>query len=107
MYVTSHAQYRLEERLGVQEMVRIAGLLERTPGVLGSVAYICASLHTPVIADDGSNGDTVIAVSKDGSVETVFIRRSSQDMSAEFFGAREVVDLTLREIMAAPRGENQ
>lgn len=72
-------------------------VLERTPGEQGVVAYIAATLDTPVRSDDGSNGDTVVVIAVDGSVETVYFRRSTQDMSAAFFGARKVITLTFRD----------
>jgi len=67
--------------------------LERIYGEPGTVAYIVGILPAKMSAADGSNGDVVVAVAIDGSVETIYFRRASQDMSAEFFGARKVVQL--------------
>ena len=92
MYVTQHARSRFAARLGsVSES--ICALLETRDGERGVVAYILADIDPPVLADDGSNGDVVIALAREGSVETVFFRRSSQDLSPAFFGARAVIDL--------------
>lgn len=94
MYVTDHAADRIEERLTLREGRRAMLLLEAEYGVPGTVAYIAARLKSPVMCEDGSNGDTLIAVAVEGSVETIMFRRSSnQSMDAHHFGARKVVDL--------------
>lgn len=92
MYVTRHAQGRMAARLGEAQARRWSAFLESAPGLPGVVAFLVATLPVPVRADDGSNGDTLAVIAVDGSVETVFLRRSTQDMSASFFGARKVVD---------------
>jgi len=65
--------------------------LEREPGDYGVIAYIVADVPAKH-ASDGSNGDVLVAVAVDGSIETVYFRRKSQDMSASFFGAERVED---------------
>lgn len=93
MFITQHAYDRMLSRLGATRAAELRGELERLMGEPGTVAYLVGTYVEPFRADDGSNGDTIVAVAVDGSVETVFFRRSSQDMSAEFFGARKVVML--------------
>lgn len=91
MYVTQHAKARIRDRLDRPDAHRAVALLERASGDIGTVAYMLANV-APKVADDGSNGDILIAVAVDGSVETVYFRRSTHDMSAAFFGADRVVD---------------
>lgn len=93
MFVTAHAHNRLAERVGGREADGIVRILETYNGEHGTVAYLLGHLSAKATAPDGSNGDVIVAVAVDGSVETVYFRRSSQDMSAAFFGARKVVDL--------------
>jgi hypothetical protein len=62
-------------------------------GELGTVAYLVARLDRSVRALDGSNGDLVIAVAVDGSVDTVYYRRKEQDCTPRFFGAQKIVSL--------------
>jgi hypothetical protein len=84
MYVTDHAWARIRERTGAGYADECATRLERVVGGEGVVAYV---LDTTV------SGDLLVAVAVDGSVETVYFRRASQDMSPAFFGARAVRDL--------------
>ncbi len=91
MYVTDHARSRLTSRLG-DKADALASVLETWEGERGTLAYIVADLPEPVEAGDGSNGDLLVIVVVDGSVETVYFRRSTQDLSPEFFGAEKVVD---------------
>ena len=94
MYVTAHASSRLDARLGWQWAHDVLFALEKVMGEQGTVAYIVQFIdRVHFEADDGSNGDVVVAIAVDGSVETVYFRRSSQDMSPEFFGAGKVVRL--------------
>ena len=92
MFVTAHAINRIGQRMRMQ--AHTVELLESIPGEPGTIAYLVGRTAGKVHADDGSNGDLVFAVAIDGSVETVYFRRASQDCSASFFGARKVVDLT-------------
>ena len=92
MFITQHARSRLAARLG-HASEGICALLETYDGERGVVAYILADLHPPVQADDGSNGDLLVVVVNDGSVETVYFRRHEQDTSPAYFGARKVVDM--------------
>lgn len=91
MYVTQHAVARMSDRLGGMSE-HLVGSLADIMGEVGVVAYLLP-LEGPVVADDGSNGDTLVVIANDGSVETVYFRRSDQDMSAHYFGARRVVDM--------------
>lgn len=93
MYVTQHARARLVGRLGALNARLLAEGFEALDGEHGTVAYIMSNLPEHVLADDGSNGDVVVAVAVEGSVETVYFRRSTQDMGAAYFGARKVVDM--------------
>jgi len=70
----------------------IIGALEAVPGEPGTVAYIVERLDKP-LQTESSNGDVVVAVAVDGSVDTIYLRRRGQDMSAGFFRARKVVRL--------------
>ena len=92
MFVTAHAINRIGQR--AMRQASIIEMLEATPGQSGVVAYIVARLTHKMETRDGSNGDLVIAVAVDGSVETVYFRRSTQDNSPAFFGAERIVDLT-------------
>lgn len=94
MYVTRHARERIADRVGALNADHALDYLFAIPGEPGVVAYIVDRYPEAVSAPDGSNGDTLVVVAVDGSVETVFWRRSTQDMSAAFFGAAAVVDLT-------------
>lgn len=93
MYVTDHAQDRIAERVGGEVASALIGTLEVTPGQAGTVAYVLLDLPAYMVAPDGSNGDTLIAVAVDGSVETIYYRRGEQDMSPGYFGASRVEDL--------------
>lgn len=92
MYVTQHAATRLEERVGVRHAYLLASMLERMSGQVGHVAYLLEDLPT-VVTEAGSNGDVVVAIAIEGSVETIYFRRRDQDMSPEWFGVSEVIDL--------------
>lgn len=92
MYVTTHAEARISSRLGPLNAHVITRDLEQVVGEPGIIAYIMPGTGW-MEADDGSNGDTVVVIAVDGSVETVYFRRSSQDMSPGFFGADKVVRL--------------
>jgi len=92
MYVTAHASARLDQRLGWARTHEVLFSLEKTPGEPGTVAYVYP-LGFELRADDGSNGDLLVVIAVDGSVETIYFRRSSQDISPEYFGARKVVRL--------------
>lgn len=107
MFVTEHAQRRLRERFSPLMVGALVDLLDGTAGELGTVAYIAGTVPVDAKAPvpegrwwEDSNGDVVVAVARDGSVETVFYRRSTQDMSASFFGARKVVDLRIVPVYA-------
>lgn len=93
MFVTAHALNRLASRMGAQQTGSVQRLLESVTGAPGTVAYIVGAMTGKASTPDGSNGDLIVAVAIDGSVETVYYRRSSQDMSAGFFGAERVVDM--------------
>jgi hypothetical protein len=94
MFLTAHALNRVAERMGATAMQsRFVTILEAISGEPGTVAYIVGELTGKAHTPDGSNGELVVAVAVDGSVETVFFRRASQDITAAFFGARRVVDL--------------
>lgn len=95
MFVTGHARARLHTRLGrdMRLVGAIIGRLEAVPGEQGTVAYLVARLDKPVDTGDGSNGDLVFAVAVDGSVDTIYLRRKEQDITARYFGARKVVNL--------------
>lgn len=93
MFVTAHAHNRLAGRMPIEQADAHIRMLEAHPGEPDTVAYVLGRLPGKAESPDGSNGDTIIAVAVDGSVETVFFRRSTQDMTAGFFGATHVVDL--------------
>ena len=93
MFVNAHSHNRVMDRLGGFLGPLLIERLERIYGEQGTVAYIVAALPSKAYAKDGSNGELVIAVAVEGSVETVYFRRATQDMSPGFFGARKVVDL--------------
>jgi hypothetical protein len=93
MYVTYHAAERIAARIESEiEADNLILRLEDIVGEPGTVAY-AALLDAPIVTDDGSNGDTLVVIAVEGSVETVYFRRATQDMSASFFGARKVVRL--------------
>lgn len=93
MFITAHAYNRAMERLGPTLGSRFVEVCESIDGEPGTIAYIVGQLTRKAHTPDGSNGELVVAVAIDGSVETVFFRRASQDVSAAFFGARTVIDL--------------
>lgn len=95
MYVTEHAAGRIGSRLLDREADEVRAKLDSTVGEDGVVAYVAARLSTPVLCEDGSNGDTIVVIAVDGSVETVMFRRSwNQTLAAHHFGARKLIDLT-------------
>lgn len=92
MYVTMHAVEQIDARLGHEDADTYVYVLEQMSGQVGRVAYLLADL--PYVADEaGSRGDVIVAIAIEGSVETVYFRRHDQDMSAEWFGVDEVIDL--------------
>ena len=93
MFITQHARGRIMERVPAGWAGGILARLEHAPGEPGVYAYIVANLPYIRVAEDGSNGDILVVVAVDASVETVYLRRAEQDMSAAFFGAERVVDL--------------
>lgn len=90
MFVTGHAADRVNARLGYDEAETLIADLEAVPGEPGKVVYY-RHLGESRSARDGSNGDVIVAVALNGSVDTVFLRRSSQDMGEGHFGARKTV----------------
>jgi hypothetical protein len=92
MFITAHAYNRAMDRMGATGDAFVAAL-EAIPGEPGTIAYIMGELTGKAHTPDGSNGELVIAVAIDGSVETLFFRRATQDITAGFFGARKVMDL--------------
>jgi hypothetical protein len=95
MFVTAHAMNRAHDRMGPLASLLIEQL-EDIIGETGTFAYIMGELPGKARSADGSNGELVIAVAVDGSVETLFFRRASQDNSPAFFGARAVIDRRVR-----------
>jgi hypothetical protein len=100
MYVTQHARKRLRTRYGASAEA-LADELELQRGEYGTIAYIVCDMPANTRADDGSNGDLLVVLAVDGSVETVYFRRSSQDMTAAYFGARKVIDLRVDPVRGA------
>jgi hypothetical protein len=96
MFVTMHAFERMVARLGLFTTRALERVLESYNGERGTVAYLAYNMPAPAVADDGSNGEVVVVIAVEGSVETVYFRRADQDLSAEFFGASRVVDLRTR-----------
>lgn len=92
MYVTQHAHDRLRSRMG-RAADMIVSELEALPGERGTVAYVLADMDDRAYAPDGSNGELLVVLVVDGSVETVYYRRHEQDMDPAYFGAHKVVDL--------------
>lgn len=105
MYVTQHAAVRIAERLAPDLADKVGRILDGTQGEGGVIAYLVGNVPaSPLPPLEGqwwvpSNGDTLVAVANEGSVETVFFRRAEQDMSASYFGARKVVDLRLQAVI--------
>jgi hypothetical protein len=77
MFVTSHAEARLIGRIGQRTAQGILDRLEALAGTLDNVAIEVARFtearHDP---ETGSNGDQVVVIAVEGSVETVMLRRS-------------------------------
>lgn len=93
MYVTQHARDRIADRLGEGVADGYVELLEQHySDEYGTHAYLLR-LPAPVRADDGSNGNVLVVIAVDGSVETVYFRRADQDLSPAYFGARRVHDM--------------
>lgn len=86
MLLSAHARARLRERLPVDEALSIEQRLEQTLGEPGLVAIIVARLRghrgdrRPETELRASNGDTVVAIVEDGTVVTVYYRRSGQPL---------------------------
>lgn len=101
MFITGHAAGRIGARLSDSDARDTFAMLESVAGEPGAVAYIVCNAPDyagkPSTSEPGwwytSNGDTIVALAREGSVETVFFRRSTQDMSPAFFGVRKVVDM--------------
>jgi len=91
MFVTQHARERLRRRMGAEWADWVSTVLETWDGERGIVAYILADVP-PTAAEDGSNGDLLVIVANEGSIETAYFRRSEQDISPAYFGASKVVD---------------
>ena len=88
MVVTQHARDRLATRFGAEWASSVSAIIETWDGERGIVAYILADIPSP----DGSTGELLIIVANEGSIETAYFRRSEQDISPAYFGARKVVD---------------
>lgn len=87
MLVTSHARVRLRARLGDTEANRLIARFEAATGEIGAVAIEVARFDPPKRLSDGSNGDMLVVIVRDGSVETVMLRRSwNQPFTAEALG---------------------
>lgn len=76
MHVTMHAQARIAARVGWRVAVPIIERLESTPGEPGTIAVELVRFPSPVVNETGSNGDMLVAIVVDGSVETIMLRRS-------------------------------
>lgn len=106
MYVTQHARERIAVRFTPAIADKVERILDGTQGEPGVIAYIVGNAPAPGPAMStgpwwlDSNGDLLVAVAHDGSVETVFYRRSSQDISASYFGASKVVDMRVMPVFA-------
>lgn len=85
MYVTVHATDRMGDRLGWELTDLLQAELEARTGEVGTVAYLLGSIA----------GEVIVAVAVDGSVETVYFRRETQDLTPVWFGASKVVDLRI------------
>lgn len=95
VFVSQHARDRIEQRLNPVLAYSIIQRLEDNPGYQYTVVFV---LHRDlnVVCDDGSNGDTLLAVAVEGTVETVYFRRGEQTYDPRHFGAQRVIDLTGR-----------
>lgn len=78
MYVSQHATARLAERLGADHAAKLVSLLERMTGEPGNVAIEVHRIPPHSHGERGSlaQGDQVIVIVRDGSVDTVMLRRS-------------------------------
>lgn len=99
MFVTAHAEARVHSRLGYEthdllddDADRLIADLEARPGEPGTVVYYW-QLGGTRQALDGSNGNLLVAIAVDGSVDTVYLRRATQTLDPAHFGARKVVRL--------------
>jgi hypothetical protein len=99
VFISAHAAARLRERLPDREADGIVARLEAAPGSPGLVAFIVdrhpgehrGDLRRNV-AERASNGDTVVAIARDGEVTTVYYRRSwDQTLTAHGLGVGRVV----------------
>jgi uncharacterized protein with NRDE domain len=94
VFVTQHAAERIRARLGDADWDagyadRLVARLEAMPGQAGVRVYLTL-LGADLAAPDGSNGDILVAIAGDGSVDTVYLRRRGQRLDAGYFGARSV-----------------
>lgn len=101
MYVNAHAIARLEERLPAAEAARIIDRLEQTPGEPGVLAIVLHRLQghrgdtRQEVEFRASNGDTVVAIVRDGEVATIYYRRSeNQSFTPAALGVERVVRWT-------------
>jgi hypothetical protein len=93
MFVTQHAQDRIFERMHTPgAALDIIEALEASPGYRYTVVIVLAR-GLAIVSPDGSNGDTLIAIAVDGSVDTIYARRSEQTLDPRHFGADRVIDL--------------
>lgn len=106
MFVTQHARERIAARFAPAMADKVERILDGTQGEQGTIAYIVGGVpdHATAPIPTGmwwldSNGEMLVAVAHEGSVETVFYRRAAQDMSASFFGASKVVDMRVRPVL--------
>lgn len=76
MYVSQHAIARLAERLGAGHAAKLVSLLETLTGEPGNVAIEVHRYPWPDNAAEPMAGDQVIVIVRDGSVDTVMLRRS-------------------------------
>jgi len=75
MLVSRHAKVRLFERLTAQPALRVIARLEAMAGTCDAVAIEVHRFAHRTTAD-GSNGDAVVVIAREGTVETVMLRRS-------------------------------
>jgi hypothetical protein len=89
MYVTQHARERIAERLG-PEAPALVDILSSYDGEAGTVAYLMLNRN---LFSMEPKRQVLVAIAVDGSVDTIYWRRATQDLSPEFFGARKVIDM--------------
>lgn len=95
MYVSAHAIARITDRLTGPQAESIIRRLEAMPGALGDVAIeVYRQISVKRMTDtlpDMSNGDQIIVIARDGSIETVMLRRSwNQPFTASALGVDRV-----------------